>query len=63
MLTDDKLTNFLYLYMIMGLQLLFNITLFLCTAYQIRKLQQETKQMTKGGDSRKFNKMDADKDR
>lgn len=49
--------------MIMGLQLLFNITLFICTAYQIRKLQQETKQMTKGGDSRKFNKMDADKDR
>lgn len=56
-------TTFLYLYMIMILQLLFNMTLFLCTSYKIRKLQQETKKITKSGESRKFNRLEADKDR
>lgn len=51
------------MYMIMMIQLVFNVVLFLCTTYQIRKLQQETKQMTKSGESRKFNRMEADKDR
>lgn len=47
----------------MVLQLLFNITLFLCTAYQIRKLQRETAAQITKGESRKFNRLEADKDR
>lgn len=60
---DDKLVTFLYMYLIMILQLIANISLFVCTSYQIRKLQRETAQITNKGDSRKFNRMEADKDR
>lgn len=47
----------------MVLQVLFNITLFLVTAHKIRKLQQETAKQISKGDSRKFNRLEADKDR
>ena len=49
--------------MIMLAQLITNATLFLCTSYQIKKLQQETKRMTHRSESRMFNRMEADRDR
>lgn len=62
-IAEDKLVLFLYMYLLMVLQLLFNITLFICTALQIRKVLRETANAISKGDSRRFNRMEADKDR
>lgn len=51
------------MYLLMLLQLIFNITLFICTALQIRKVFRETANAISKGDSRRFNRMEADKDR
>ncbi|XP_055688325.1 G-protein coupled receptor Mth2-like isoform X2 [Lutzomyia longipalpis] len=61
-LKSTKLTEFFYLYFPVIILISINLILFALTSIQIRKLQKETAAMNKG-DSRRFNKMEADRDR
>uniref|UniRef100_A0A1L8DK28 Putative g protein-coupled receptor n=1 Tax=Nyssomyia neivai TaxID=330878 RepID=A0A1L8DK28_9DIPT len=61
-LKSEKLTEFFYLYLPVIILISINLILFALTSFQIRTLQKETAAMNKG-DSRRFNKMEADRDR
>ncbi|XP_059613890.1 G-protein coupled receptor Mth2-like [Phlebotomus argentipes] len=61
-LKSEKLTEFCFLYLPVIILISINVILFTLTSIQIRKLQQETAAMNKG-DSRRFNRMEADRDR
>ncbi|XP_055702005.1 G-protein coupled receptor Mth2-like isoform X3 [Phlebotomus papatasi] len=61
-LKGEKMTEFFYLYFPVIVLISVNVILFALTSIQIRKLQKETAAMNKG-DSRRFNKMEADRDR
>ncbi|GAB0093375.1 Methuselah, N-terminal domain [Sergentomyia squamirostris] len=61
-LKGEKITEFMYLYFPVIILISINVILFTLTSIQIRRMQKEAAVMNKG-DSRRFNKMEADRDR
>ncbi|GAB0093376.1 G-protein coupled receptor Mth [Sergentomyia squamirostris] len=57
-----KINEFFYLYFPVIILISINVILFTLTSIQIRRMQKEAAVMNKG-DSRRFNKMEADRDR
>ncbi|XP_053674611.1 G-protein coupled receptor Mth2-like [Anopheles nili] len=59
---DNKLIEFLYLYMPLLILVFMNVVFFLVTALRIYKIQRETS-VVRRGDSKKHTKLDYDRDR
>lgn len=59
---NDRLTEFLYIYLPISAILCINITLYSITAYRIYRVQKETSVVRKG-DSQRHSNTNADKDR